>query len=86
MIAASTSYPTPPQLAKRYGVDPNKILGLIESGELVAINLATRGASRPRWRISPDAIAAFEAVRSSRPQPKVSRIRRKKDPSVIEFF
>jgi hypothetical protein len=77
---------TPPELAAEYRVDPAKIRALIESGELIAVNLAASTSSRPRYRISPAAKAAFEASRSAGPQPKITRCRRRRDPSVIEFF
>ena len=77
---------TPPQLAKRYACDPAKIIGFIRRGELKAMNLATHTGGRPRYRISPSDLTAFEASRAAGPQPKVTRIRRKKDPSVIEYF
>ena len=75
----------PPQVAERFGVDPHKILGWIRRGELRAVNVATSTGGRPRFRISPADLAIFEASRAAGPQPKITR-RRRKDPSVIEFF
>lgn len=79
---------TPPQLARAWGIDPHKILSWVRSGELVAVNLATRPGGRPRYRISEDAVTAFEARRSAQVQPTAMRqTRRKKaDDGVIEFF
>jgi hypothetical protein len=80
-----TSFITPPAVAKLYGVDAHKVLSWIRTGELKAMNVGD-GTQRPRYRISPADLAAFEAARSAGPQPKVSRVRRHKNPNVIEFF
>lgn len=77
---------TPPQLAKRYGCKPEKILAWIRSGELQALNLATTRGGRPRWRITPEAIAAFERSRTATPPPPVVRRRRRTDPHVTQYF
>ena len=69
----STSYLTPPAIAKRYGVKPAKVLAWIRNGELVAINMAERSGGRPRWHVSPEALEAFELRRSSRPAPRAVR-------------
>jgi hypothetical protein len=70
-----TSYVTPPVLAKRYAVDVHRVLAWIKAGELRAFN-AGDGDRRPRWRISPEEIEAFERRRSSTPEPKITRQRR----------
>lgn len=78
---------TPPEVAKRYGIDAHKVLTWIQRGELRAVNIADHVGGRPRWRIAPEDLAAFEASRSSSPQPKVTRIRRRRDTQhVVEFF
>ena len=77
------AYLTPPQLAEIYGVKPAKILAWISSGELAALNLAARGSSRPRYRISPEAIEQFERRRSAGPLPK--QIRRRRPATIKEF-
>ncbi len=68
---------TPPQLAVRWGVHPDKVLHLINTGELKAINLAMAANGRPRWKITQDAIERFENARSNRPQEKKPRRRRR---------
>lgn len=76
----------PPAIAKHYAVGVGTVLGWIHSGELAAINVGS-GPKRPRWRIMPEALEAFERRRASQPPaPKSSRRRRKADPSVIEYF
>lgn len=79
---------SPPAVAERLGVSPAKILNWIDSGELKAINVAasSRG-QRPRWRITPEALAAFEAGRANAPAPPTPRPRRRRaDSTVIEFY
>ncbi len=80
------SYFSPPEIAERFGVDAHKVLGWIRRGELRALNVATTTGGRPRFRISPADLAAFEASRSAGPPPKISRIRRRRDPQIVEFF
>lgn len=67
---------TPPKLARRWGCKPETVIGLIRSGELQAIDLARPGSLRPRYRISPEAIADFERRRSASPMPDPVRARR----------
>ncbi len=77
---------TPSELARRYGVSPDKVLAWIRAGELRAVNVATRCTGRPRYVILPEAISAFEAARSVAPPPRVARKRRATDPKVIQYF
>ena len=85
MPQVASRYLTPPQVAERFGVDPHRVLAWIRSGQLLAVNIGD-GTQRPRFRVSESDLALFLAARAARPEPRVSRIRRKKDPSVIEFF
>jgi hypothetical protein len=76
---------TPPQLARRYGVSADKVLAWIRSGELRAVNAATRPTGRPRRVIDPGDVVAFEQRRAARPTEATTR-RRSKQADVIEFF
>ena len=80
----STRYLTPPEVAKRYGVNASKVLGFIHSGELRAVNVAASTLGRARWRISPSDIAVFEQRRSAVAPPKTRP--RRKSVGIIEFF
>jgi hypothetical protein len=82
---AASLWQTPPAYAASRGLDVHQVLGWIKTGQLQAVNFSD-GAQRPRYRISPEAIAAFEAARSARPEPKITRIRRRKDPNITEYF
>jgi hypothetical protein len=59
---------TPPRLAKQLGVQADKVLSWIRSGELRAINVADRASHRPRWRISAEATEEFFRRREAVPR------------------
>lgn len=61
------------QVAERYLVDADKVLGWIRAGELAALNVVQRVGGRPRWRITAEALAAFEASRAAQPRLKIVR-------------
>jgi excisionase family DNA binding protein len=73
-------------LCERYGVSEHTVLGWIRSGELRAINVGRRlGAKKPRWRITPEALEAFEILRTQTSPPPRAR-RRNRPADVIEFY
>jgi excisionase family DNA binding protein len=74
------------EICERYGVGEHTVLGWIRSGELRAVNVGRRlGTKKPRWRITQEALDAFEALRT--PRPPAPRTRRRKRPAdVIEFY
>lgn len=73
-------------LTERYGVGEHTVLGWIRSGELRAINCGRRqGTKKPRWRITAEALSAFELIRTPSPPPPRTR-RRKQQANVIEFY
>ena len=72
---------TPPALARRYGISVNKILGWIRSGQLEALNVASRQGGRPRWTVTPESLARFEAARSSAATVRLPRARRQRKPT-----
>jgi hypothetical protein len=55
---------TPPQLSRLWGVDRNRIIGWIKSGQLQAIDGSIRQGQRPRYLIDAAAIREFEATRT----------------------
>jgi excisionase family DNA binding protein len=78
---------TPPQVAKRLGVSPDKILDWIRKGELHATNVATTRAGRPRYRISEEDLTIFQRTRQpSRPPAPPPPRKQKKVPGLIEYF
>jgi hypothetical protein len=80
------SFFTVPQIAEMLGTDQKKVIGWIDSSELVAINIAKnpRGA-RPRWRILQSEFERFLQARQSQPATPTPP-RRRKPEGVIEFF
>jgi excisionase family DNA binding protein len=69
-------------LTRRYGVSQHTVLGWIRAGELRAVNVGRRpGAKKPRWRITAEALAAFELARTPTPTPP--RAPRRKRPADI---
>jgi excisionase family DNA binding protein len=78
---------TPPQLARRFGVGPDKVLAWIRSGELPAINGAAKPNGRPRYLIDKADVEAFEAQRQVRPKKLIpASIRHRKPSDTIKFF
>lgn len=78
---------TPPELARRWGIDCAKVLGWIKRGELRAIDGSSARGCKPRYLIDLADIAAFEAARSATPAPKPSRRRRQSEhPGFINYF
>ena len=77
-------YRTPPEIASRFGVKPETVLSWIRNGELAAINLARQGSLRPRYRISPEALATFEQVRSVVPRTAPAR-KPRQNPAIKKF-
>ena len=76
---------TPPQIAARYGVGTDKVLGWIRSGEMRGVNIAAKANGRPRYVVDEADLAVFEARRAARPLSAAPR-RRKKSEGVIPFF
>ena len=68
---------SPPQIGRKLGVDPGKIIEWIRRGELRAVNIAENLGGRPRYRVDPAALAAFLDGRSTSPTPKPVRQRKK---------
>ena len=73
-------------LCERYGVGEHTVLAWINSGELQAFSVSRRsGSKKPRWRITHEALEAFEQARTPTPPPPKVR-RRKRPAEVIEFY
>jgi excisionase family DNA binding protein len=74
------------ELTHRFGVTEHTVLIWIRAGELKAVNVGrTPDGRKPRWRITEQALAEFEVLRT--PTPPVPRTRRRKRlGDVIEFY
>jgi transposase len=72
-------------ICERYAVGEHTVLGWIKRGDISAIDVSRRLGGKPRWRITAEALAAFEQLRTpSPPPPPVKRNRRRAD--VVEFY
>jgi transposase len=72
-------------LTDRFGVGEHTICEWIRRGELAAINVARKPGTRPKWRVTEEALAAFELARTATPPPERVR-RRKHTAGVIEYI
>lgn len=73
-------------LCERYGVGEHTVLGWIKRGELQAIDVSRQRGGKPRWRVTAEALAAFELLRSSDPAPPPRKRRRKQSAEVVQFY
>jgi hypothetical protein len=75
---------TPRTLGKRWRCRPETVIAKIRRKQLAAFNLGLR--SRPRYRISFEAVREFEAGRVEQPPPATRRSRRTRDDGVVKYF
>jgi hypothetical protein len=68
---------SPPEVAKLFGIAPEKVVGAIRRVELRACNLGN-GSQRPRYRISTESLEDFLRSREVGPAPQPVRRRRVK--------
>ena len=76
---------TPPQVAKRWGVKLESVVGLVKAGRLAAFTVSPPTSRRPRWRITKSAVLDFENARVEPQEPAAKRPRRKMT-DVTEFY
>lgn len=76
---------SPPQFARILHSTPERVICLIHDGKLPAINIATPGSKRPRYRIDPADIAVLKkrlAVVPERPAGRRRITRPRLDPAL----
>jgi|GEM_PF-3527680 len=79
-------FQTVPQVAEMLGVGPNKILGWIRTGDIVATDLSQSQNARPRWHIATAEVDRFVAARRSVPATTPIPVsHRKPKSSIVEF-
>jgi len=83
---ASRTKLSPPALAAKWGVSPEKVIAWIRSGELRAIDAATTRGGRPRYLIDVDDISDFEQRREVQPPPRPAKRRRSTIPEGETYF
>jgi excisionase family DNA binding protein len=78
------------ELAKALRVKPEKVQLWIRAGELAAFNVASRPTGQPQWRITAEALAAFQARRAAKTtEPPVTppqRLARRHRPPMKEIL
>ncbi len=79
-------YLTPPEIARELGIDPVKVIGWINRGELRAVNVAAnlQTAKRARWRVLKADLAGFLDARAAQPGEPGQRKRRRRA-GVVEY-
>ena len=65
------------EIAKFLKRTQHHVLRLIHSGDLEAVNVAAKSAKKPNWRITDDAYSSFLRTRSTRPDKKPPRRKRR---------
>jgi hypothetical protein len=69
----------PPMIARRWNCKPESVIALLRAGALKGFVVSPPGTKRPRWRVSLDALLAYEAGETkSAPAPSRSRRRRQR--------
>jgi hypothetical protein len=63
-------------LCRRWRVGEDKVRALIRRGELAALDLRSHRAGRPQYRVTHEAVIAFEQRRSTVPPPKPKQNKR----------
>jgi len=71
------------EVARRYRVSADKVRGWIGRGELAALNTADARCGRPRYVMTPEALAEFEHRRLVAPPPKPQR---RKRVEAVDFY
>ena len=85
MSTASCSTLRPTDVAKRFGVSPEKVIGWIRRGELRTVNIADRrDGKKPRFVIYEADLAAFEASRAV--VPAVRPVRRRRQSAAVRQY
>ena len=74
-------------IAIKHDVTQHTVIAWIANGELVAVDVSRKKGGKPRWRITPEALAAFEISRMPiPPMPKAKRRSRQRDEGVLDFY
>ena len=72
-------------VARCFRVGTDTVRGWIQRGELRAINTAKIKCGKPRWVVTPEALAEFERRRQGGPAEK-PKPRRKRRTELIDFY
>jgi len=74
-------------VADEFFVDQERVLAWIHAGELQALDVASPGSRRPRWRILRTALDEFmTARRNKKPAQKAPRRSRRQQEARVKYF
>jgi transposase len=73
------------EIMERYVCSEHTVLRWINNNELKAINVARVRGTRPRYRVTEEALLAFEISRMSSKPPEQQR-NKKSTTDVVEFY
>ncbi len=73
-------------LCERFAVGEHTVLRWIHRGDLAAIDVSRNQGGRPKWRITEEALEAFELLRTPSPEPPQTRRRKRQADTVVEFY
>lgn len=85
-VTTQSTWLTPPQIAKELHIRDSKVAVWIARGELVAVNVAERPNSRPRWRVKRQDLDDFLQRRQSQTPPPRPIRRHRRPEHIIQFF
>jgi len=74
------------ELALRWRCSPDRIRNFIRRGELTALNTAERRSGRPRFVVTPEALAEFESGRLAATTNPSRPRRRKKPIDFVDYY
>lgn len=78
---------SPAEVAARLGCKVDKVLAWVNAKELIAINAATSSkGGKPRWRITPEALADWERSRTTQPRLAPAPRRKRIEQPVKSWF
>lgn len=82
----TAAYLTIADVAERMAVSHDTVRAWISSGALPAVDCSAGRGCKARWRVSPEALDRFLAMRANRTPPTAAPRRRRQPTNVIEFF
>src|SRR5437588_28717 len=85
-MSADTPGFTVRDLARRWRVSPDRVRRLITSGELVALNTRDTRCGRPRFVVTPEAVADFERRRQAAAAPTPPKPKRRMRTPLVDYF
>jgi len=86
MTVSPEPWTTPPKVAAALGIKPDRVIALIRSGTVQALDVRRPGSTRPRYRLKLSDVEKVLAVRPDPPRPAIRQRKQDGKRNVIEFF